>query len=141
MKKGMKPANFDPAWWKTNMTKGFKEDPKFQVNMLFLHNHYIHYPKLDVNSKDSKVMFDRVNMIRQMTIGIKKTRDSVKVSIKNALPLVHDDTKAALKHYLVLLKKAEDDRQNWIKIERGVGNTKNLEQNIIGPGLDDRITI
>jgi hypothetical protein len=28
------------------------------------------------------------------------------------------------------------DRQNWIKIEPGVGNTANLEEMIFGPSLD-----
>ena len=141
MKKGMKPTNFDPAWWKTNKTKSLTEDSKLQVNMLFLHNHYIHYPKLSINSKDDKVMYDRVNMIRQMTTGIKKTRDSVKATIKKCTPLIHADDKVALQQYLVLLKKAEDDRQNWIKIERGVGNTKHLQELVIGPGLNGRIAI
>ena len=26
MKKGQKPTNFDPAWWKANKTKSLKED-------------------------------------------------------------------------------------------------------------------
>jgi hypothetical protein len=141
MKKGMKPTNFDPAWWKTNKTKGLKEDSKLQVNMDFLYRHYTHYPTLNINSKDNAVMTSRVNYIRQTTIGIKATKKSVDATLKNCLPLVHDDDKIALKQYLVLLKKAEDDRQNWIKLERGVGNTENLEDLIIGPGLDDRITI
>jgi len=140
MKKGQLPTNLDPTWWKANMTKGFKEDPKLQVNLLFAYNHYKHYPTLNINSKDDKVMYDRVNMIRQLSTGIKKSRDSVKASIKNAKGSAQDPDKAALQHYLELLKRAEDDRQNWIKIERGVGNTKHLDEFVIGPGLDERIT-
>ena len=141
MKKGQKPTNFDPAWWKANKTKGLKEDAKLQVNMDFLHRHYVHYPTMPINSKDDAVMRNRVNYIRQMTVGVKATKKSVDATIKNCSVLIHDADKVALKQYLVLLKKAEDDRQNWIKIERGVGNTKHLQELIIGPGLDDRIAI
>ena len=102
--------------------------------MDFLHRHYIHYPTMDINSKDDAVMRNRVNYIRQMTVGVKATKKSVDATIKNCAALIHADDKVALKQYLVLLKKAEDDRQNWIKIERGVGNTKHLEELIMGPG-------
>ena len=140
MKKGDKPTNLDPAWWDKNKTKGFVEDPKFKTRLLFLYNHYIQYPKYDINSKDSKVMRDRVNMIRQMVAGLKET----KVAINNMLKLTGKaapdaPTIVALKTYLELMKKAEMERQNWIKIERGVGNTANLQEMVIGPGLDDVI--
>ena len=141
MKKGQKPTDFESDWWKNNKPKSLKEDSKLMVNMEFLHRHYINYPRVDINSTNDKVMTDRVNYIRQMTVGIKKTKLSVDATIKNCAALLHDNDKVALKHYLVLLKKAEMDRQNWIKIERGVGNTKHLEELIIGPGLDDVIRI
>lgn len=87
--------------------------------MLFLHiNHYTHYPKLDINSKDTKVMYDRVNMIRQMVAGIKESKTAIENTIKKCSDA---NTKIALKHDFELLKIAEMDRQNWIKIERGCG--------------------
>ena len=106
--------------------------------MMFLHNHYVQYPKYDINSKDAKVMRDRVNMIRQMVAGIKESKVAIQNTIKNCGDA---DTKVALKHYLELLKIAELDRQNWIKIERGVGSSENLQEMIIGPGLEKKIDV
>jgi len=141
MKKGQKPTNFDPAWWKDHKTPGLREHARLKLNLGFLHAAYIHYPRLNLNSTDNAVMVDRVNQIRQMVVGIKAVRDSVNATIRNCLALVHDADKAALKHYLVLLRKAENDRQNWIKMERGVGNLENLQTLIFDQELDDRITI
>src|SRR5258708_14086204 len=78
-----KPTNFDYAFYKKNKPKDLVDDPKTQVNMTFLHNHYIDYPKLDKHSKVDKVMYNRVNAIRQMTICLKKTRDSINLAYKN----------------------------------------------------------
>ncbi len=143
MKKGDKPSNLDPAWWDKHKTKGFVEDPKFKSRLLFLYNHYIQYPKYDINSKDSKVMRDRVNMIRQMVAGLKETKVAIDnmLKIKTGPSAPDAPTVEALKQYLVLMRKAEMDRQNWIKIERGVGNTANLQEMIIGPSLDGEIKI
>lgn len=81
-------------------------------------------------------MRERVNMIRQMVAGLKEG----KIALENTIKTCSDsDTKIALKHYFELMKKAEMDRQNWIKIERGVGNTENLQEMIINPGLDKQI--
>ncbi|MCC7358759.1 MAG: hypothetical protein IT317_04750 [Anaerolineales bacterium] len=135
------PKNFDPKFWKANVPKDLVVDPRTQVNMLFLHNHYIHYPTLNINSKVDKVMYDRVNDIRQLTTGIKKTSASIKLALKNCKSPKHDKFKAMLDAYLELLREAERKRQNWIKIERGVGNTKHLQELVIGPGLDDVIRI
>jgi hypothetical protein len=137
VKKGDKPTNLDPAWWTSHKNKDQKEDPKLVSRLTFAHNHHVHYPKLDINSKDTKVMYDRMNMIRQLTAGLKEG----KIAVENTIKLTKDaDTKIALKHYLELMKLAEMDRQNWIKIERGVGNTANLDQMVIGPGLDKQIS-
>ena len=135
------PKNFDPKFWKANVPKDLVVDPKTQVNMLFLHNHYIHYPKMSLNSKDAKVMRDRVNDIRQLTTGINKTAASVKLAIKNCKSPKHDKFKAMLDVYLELLREAERKRQNWIKIEGGLGNTANLEEMLLNDGLDDVIRI
>ena len=137
MKKGDKPTTLDPAWWTANKNKDQKEDPKLVSRLMFAHNHHIHYPKLNINSKDEAVMRERVNMIRQLTAGLKEG----KIAVQNTIKLSKDDaTKAALKHYLELMKKAEMDRQNWIKIERGVGNTAILQELIVGPGLLPQIS-
>jgi len=136
-----KPTNFDYAFYKKNKPKDLVDDPKTQVNMTFLHDHYIDYPKLDKHSKVDKVMYNRVNDIRQMTIGLKKTRDSINLAYKNAKSPKHDAFKAILYEYLELLRKAERDRQTWIKNEKAAGNTKHLDEFIFGPDLDDVIRI
>jgi hypothetical protein len=136
-----KPKNFEYAFFKKNAPKDLAVDPKMATYMGFLHEHYIHYPKLNPNSKDAKVMRDRVNMIRQMTVGLKKTTEAVKGASKNCKGPKHDPFKAILDDYLELLRTAERDRQNWIKIERGVGNTANLNEMVINPGLDDPVRV
>jgi hypothetical protein len=136
-----KPTNFDYAFYKKNKPKDLKDDPKVKINMDYLHVHYIHYPTLSLNSKDNKVMRDRVNDIRQMTTGLTKTRESIMLAIKNCKPGKHDAFNIILHEYLELLRKAEHDRQNWIKMERGVGNLANLNEILIEPGLDDIIRI
>jgi hypothetical protein len=136
-----KPTDFKFDFYKKNKPKDLVDDPKLKLNMDFLHVHYIDYPKQNLNSKDAKVMRTRVNDIRQMTIGLKKTRDSINLAIKNCKSPKHDAFKVMLDEYLELLREAERKRQNWIKLERGVGNTKNLDEMIIGPGLDDVIRI
>ena len=139
MKKGDMPKNFEYAWWQSHKpSKGVTEDPKFKSRMEFLRVHHIAYPKYDHNSKDVKIMYDRVNMLRQMVAGLKET----KVAIDNMLKTCTDDpTKVALVGYLELMRAAERDRQNWIKIERGLGNQANLKTLLEDPGLDDLIRI
>ena len=136
-----KPTNFDFAFYKKNKPKDLVDDPKVKTNMDFLHAHYIDYPKLSQSSKDAKVMRTRVNDIRQMTVGLKKTRDSINLAYKNCKSPKHDAFKAILYEYLELLRKAERDRQAWIKRESAAGNTANLQEMIIGPGLDDVVRI
>ena len=141
MKTGDKPTNFDYAWWEKNKTKGFVEDPKFKTRLMFLQVAYTHYKTLDVNSKVDKVMTDRANQIRQMVAGLKETKVAINNMLKKKIGKDAPDapTIVALKTYLELMKKAEMERQNWIKIERGVGNTAHLQELVIGPGLDDVI--
>ena len=86
-------------------------------------------------------MRTRVNDIRQMTVGIKKTRDSINLAYKNAKSPKHDAFKAILYEYLELLRKADRDRQAWIKREAAAGNTANLEEMIYGPDLDEVVRI
>ena len=139
MKKGDMPKNLEYAWWTSHKpSKGVTEDPKFKSRLEFLRVHHIAYPKYDLNSKDAKIMADRVNMLRQMVAGIKET----KVAIDNMYKTCTNEyTKVALVGYLELLRAAERDRQNWIKLERGVGNTVNLKTLLENPGLDDLIRI
>jgi len=111
--------------------------------MTFLHNHYIHYPKLSKTSKDNKVMYDRVNMLRQMVAGLKKTRESLNNmfgSLKSG-DKEHEKFKLVLMQYLELMRKAERDRQQWIKDEVKRGNTKHVQELLVGPGLDDVVRI
>ena len=97
MKKGDKPSNLDPAWWESHKTKGFVEDPKFKSRLMFLNNHYVQYPKYDINSKDVKVMYDRVNMIRQMVAGLKETKVAIDNMLKKKVGAGAPDSPATLR--------------------------------------------
>lgn len=143
MKTGDKPTNFKYEWWTAHMTKGFVEEPKFKTRLMFLDIAYNHYKTLDKNSKDDGVMRDRVNQLRQMVAGLKETKVAIDLMLKKKIGKGAPDapTIVALKTYLELMRKAEIERQNWIKIERGVGNTKHLDEILIGPGLDDVVKI
>jgi hypothetical protein len=137
------PKDFDYAKFKKVKPKSVVEDPKLRVNMTFLHNHYIHYPKLSKSSKVDKVMYDRVNMLRQMVAGLKKTRESINNMFKglSATDKDHQKFKLVLMQYIELLRKAERDRQKWIKDEVKLGNTKHVQELLVGPGLDDVVRI
>ena len=137
------PSNFDYDKFKKLVPKGVAIDAKLKTNMTFLHVHYIQYPKLSKTSKVTKVMYDRVNMIRQMVPGLKKTRDNINAMF-HALQSGnkdHDKFKLVLLQYLELLRKAERDRQKWIKDEVGYGNTKNVDTMLKAQSLDDVIRI
>lgn len=142
MKKGELPTNFDYAWWQSHKTAGFEEDPKFKTRLMFLHIAYTHYKTLNKNSKDAGVMRDRVNQIRQMVAGLKETKVAIDNMLKKKIGKGAPDepTRAAFKKYIELMRSAEIERQNWIKIERGVGNTDNLQEMVIGAGLE-KVTI
>ena len=137
------PANFDYAKFKKLVPKTVVVDPKLNTNMTFLHVHYIQYPKLSKSSKVTKVMYDRVNMIRQMVPGLKKTRDNINAMFHGlkAGDKEHDKFKLVLLQYLELLRKAERDRQQWIKDELKLGNTANVKTMLQDQSLDDVIRI
>jgi hypothetical protein len=139
----MAVKDFDYAKFKKLKPKDVVEDPKLKVNMTFLHNHYIHYPKLSKKSKVDKVMYDRVNMLRQMVPGLKKTRVSIMAMFRGLQPdnKVHAKYKLVLMQYLELMRKAERDRQKWIKDEIKLGNTKHVDELLTGPGLHKLIPI
>jgi hypothetical protein len=139
----MAVKDFDYAKFKKLVPKTIKEDAKLKTNMTFLHLHYINYPKLSKSSKVPKVMYDRANMLRQMVPGLKKTRDNVNAMFKQlkSTDKVHQKFKMVLMQYLELLRKAERDRQKWIKDEIKLGNTKEIKDLIQDPGLDDVIRI
>jgi hypothetical protein len=137
------PKDFDYDKFKKLVPKTVPIPTSLKVNMTFLHNHYKHYPKLSKSSKVTKVMHDRVNMIRQMVPGLKKTRDNLNTmfdSLQNGNK-DHDKFKLVLMQYLELLRKAERDRQQWIKDERGLGNDTNIKSMLEAQSLDDVIRI
>lgn len=139
----MAPSDFNYDKFKKLVPKGVVVDPKLKTNMTFLHVHYIQYPKLSKTSKVAKVMYDRVNMIRQMVPGLKKTRDNINAMFHGlqAGNKEHDKFKLVLLQYLELLRKAERDRQQWIKNERAAGNTANVTTMLDAQSLDDVIRI
>jgi hypothetical protein len=137
-----KPKDLSPAFWKSNVPKDLKVDPNTWKYLEFVHVHHIHYPKLNPNSKDSKVMYERMNQIRQMTAGLKKSAKAINDAIKACQSPKHDKFKTeVLMTYLELLRTAERDRQNWIKLERGLGNTENLKTMVQAQGLDTLVRI
>src|SRR5215831_3585253 len=116
----MAPSDFDYDKFKKYVPKGVAVDAKLKTNMGFLHAHYKQYPKLKKDSTVTKVMFDRVNMIRQMVPGLKKTRDNINAIFPHlqAGNKDHEKFKVVLLQYLELMRKAERDRQQWIKDEK-----------------------
>ncbi len=139
----MAVKDFDYAKFKKLKPKDVPEITSMKTNMTFLHNHYIHYPKLSKSSKVAKVMRDRVNMLRQMVPGLKKTRDNINAMFKTLKSgdKTHDKFKLVLMQYLELLRKAERDRQKWIKDEIRLGNTTNVNSMLVAQSLDDVIRI
>lgn len=137
------PKDFDYAKFKKLVPKDVVVDAKLKVNMTFLHVHYIGYPKLSKSSKVAKVMFDRVNMVRQMVPGLKKTRDNINAMFNSLVAgnKDHEKFKVVLLGYLELLRKAERDRQKWIKDEIKLGNTTNVQTMLVAQSLDDVIRI
>ncbi len=137
------PKDFDYAKFKKLKPKDVVEDAKLKVNMTFLHVHYIRYPKISKSSKVADVMVERVNMIRQMVPGLKKTRDNINAMFKvlKADNKDHEKFKLVLLQYLELLRKAERDRQKWIKDEIKLGNTNNVQVLLEAQSLDDVIRI
>lgn len=131
--------------------KSVVEPPNLKTNMTFLYNHYIHYPKLSKTNyakvtdakKLSKLKHDRVNMLRQMVPGLRKTRDNVNAMIDGltAGDKDHEKFKLALLQYLELMRKAERDRQAWIKAEITAGNSDNVKSMLQSQSLDDVIRI
>jgi len=138
----MAVKDFDYAKFKKLLPKTVPEITSMKTNMTFLHVHYIQYPKLSKSSKVTKVMYDRVNMIRQMVPGLKKTRDNINAMFKTLKTgdKTHDKFKLVLMQYLELLRKAERDRQKWIKDEIKLGNT-NVKSMLVDQSLDDVIRI
>ena len=139
----MAPTDFNYDKFKKLVPKSVVVDAKLKTNMTFLHVHYIQYPKLSKTSKVAKVMYDRVNMIRQMVPGLKKTRDNINAMFTGlqAGNKEHDKFKLVLLQYLELLRKAERDRQQWIKNERAAGNEANVKTMLEAQSLDDVIRI
>jgi hypothetical protein len=139
----MAPKDFNYDSFKKLVPKTVPIDPKLKTNMGFLHVHYIAYPKLSKTSKVTKVMYDRVNMIRQMVPGLKKTRDNLNAMFKTLTPgdKAHEKYKLVLMQYIELLRKAERDRQKWIKDEKAAGNDENVKTMLEAQSLDDVIRI
>ena len=137
----VKDFNYDS--FKKLVPKTITINPSMKTNMTFLHVHYIAYPKLSKTSKVTKVMYDRVNMIRQMVPGLKKTRDGINELFKQIKTTDKEHVKfqAVLMAYLELLRKAERDRQKWIKDEVGYGNDTNVTTMLKQQDLDDVIRI
>jgi hypothetical protein len=145
------PKDFKYDSFKKLKPKSVVEPGNLKTNMTFLHNHYIHYPKLSKTkyasvkdaTKLSKLKHDRVNMLRQMVPGLKKTRDNVNAMLNSLTSgdKDHDKFKVVLMGYLELLRKAERDRQKWMKDEIALGNAENVKSLLQNPGLDDVIRI
>ncbi len=137
------PKDFDYDKFKKLVPKSVTIPGNMKVNMGFLHAHYIHYPKLSKTSTVEKVVDTRINQIRQMVPGLKKTRDNINAIFKSLKDdnKDHAKFKLVLMQYLELLRKAERDRQQWIKDERGRGHGEKIAAQLEAQGADDVIRI
>ncbi len=76
-----------------------------------------------------------------MIAGLDQGEAAIKATISRCKPGIHDNTKAALQHYLTFLPKYRKDRKTWIDNEKETGKkfpavAKDLQERVIGPGLD-----
>ena len=137
-----KPKDLNGKFWTSNKPKDLEVTGNVALFLDFVYKHANAYKKLNAKSTDSKIMRDRVNNIRQMTAGIKKSSAAMNEAIKNCKSPQHDKFKIeVLMTYLELLRKAERDRQAWIKAERAAGNTANIKEILEAQSLDDVIRI
>jgi hypothetical protein len=139
IKPGEKPANWHGPWWTARAPRGIADD-KLATKIEFFWAHYDAYPKY-VGKNDSKNISNRINCLRQMIAGLDQGEAAIRATITRCKPGIHDNTKAALQHYLTLLPAYRKQRKAWIDKEKIVGQTvpevaKDLDVRVIKPGLD-----
>lgn len=127
-----KPTNLDPKFWKANLPKGLVVDPKIPLYLDFAHVHVLSYSKRDHKSTDEAHMRDRVNDLRQLSAGIKKSADAINAAIKDPKNKKNEDGQIFLHHYLEVLRAAERDRHRLIEQEKHAGATKAIDEILKG---------
>lgn len=134
-----KLSDLSYSGFKKHIPKDIQPDPKLKVNMEFLHVHYVAYTKAS-KAKDHRT---RINNLRQMVAGIKKSRASINGMYDQCQKgdEKHDKFKLILVEYLELMRDAEKDRQKWIKEELKAGHNAEVDEILTGPGLDKLIPI
>jgi len=139
IKAGEKPANWHGDWWTARAPRGLTDD-KLATKIEFFWAHYAAYPKY-VGKNDSKNISSRINCLRQMIAGLDQGEAAITATINRCKPGIHDNTKAALQHYLTYLPGYRKQRKTWIDNEKIVGKTvpevaNDLQVRVIAPGLD-----
>lgn len=140
VKPGEKPKDLDDAWWKAHKPPRL-QDANLAVKMNFFWCHYGPYKSANAKTTDDQEIMNRINWLRQMIAGLDQTQKAVEETIKKCKPGVHDNTKAALQHYLVLIPAFRKLRMQWIDQEKVRAKTSDsvrnhLQEKLIGPGLD-----
>ena len=139
IKPGEKPTNWASAWWTARAPRGIPDD-KLATKIEFFWAHYIAYPGY-VGKNDATNIDKRINCLRQMIAGLDQGEKAIQATILRCKPGIHDNTKAALQHYLTFLPKYRTDRKQWIDNEKETGKkfpavAEDLKTRVIVPGLD-----
>ncbi len=139
IKPGEKPTNWHGDWWTARAPKGIADD-KLATKIEFFWAHYAAYPGY-VGKNDDTNAGKRINCLRQMIAGLDQGEAAIKATISRCKPGIHDNTKAALQHYLTFLPKYRQDRKGWIDNEKVIAKTnafvkQDLDTRVIKPGLD-----
>jgi hypothetical protein len=130
-----KPTNLDSKFWKANLPKGVVVDAKTPTYLEFAHVHIVSYSRRDLKSTDQAVMRDRINDLRQLSAGIKKSAAAINAALKDPKNKKNEDGVAFLYAYLEVLRAAERDRQNLISKEKAAGNTKAIDEILKGDSV------
>jgi hypothetical protein len=118
------PQNFNYTWWDAHRPPvKLDEDPKLKLKMDYFWDHYQQYRGLDLNSVKTDDIGKRVNCLRQMSPGINQSEAAIKKMIASCLTGDHNNTKAALQHYLVLLNGYKATRKQWVAHEKNTAKT------------------
>jgi hypothetical protein len=95
----------------------------------------VSYSRRDLKSTDQAVMRDRINDLRQLSAGIKKSAAAINAALKDPKNKKNEDGVAFLYAYLEVLRAAERDRQNLISKEKAAGNTKAIDEILKGDSV------
>ncbi len=123
IKPGEKPTTLNYGWWRARKPADLKEDPKLKVTMDYFWDHYTMYKDANGDATDNQQITARINCLRQMTPGLNQSEAAIKKTIANCEAGKHDNSKAALKHYLLLITAYRMQRKQFVTREKSKVNT------------------